>query len=90
MTYCYGENCPLREDCRRFPLPKIARRNTFTYTPYNPITQTCEHFLQVYKPSQKDIETQAYYIWLREGCPSEKALDHWLIACQNLLFGDNK
>ena len=28
ITYCYGENCPIREDCQRFPIPKIARRNT--------------------------------------------------------------
>lgn len=84
MTYCYGEDCPLKENCRRWLKEELGRRNTFTRIPYNPLTQTCEQFWEVYHPTQQDLETNAYYIWQREGCPTGKALEHWLKAKQVL------
>jgi hypothetical protein len=29
---------------------------------------------------RRDIETLAYFIWEKQGCPSDRAMEHWLEA----------
>ena len=33
---------------------------------------------------ENDVQRHAYEIWLREGCPEGRSLEHWLRAEQNL------
>ena len=45
---------------------------------------------------ERPIRERAYFIWKREGCPSGRALDHWMSACveerehQNELMDDEE
>lgn len=75
MLKCYGKNCPIKEDCYHFTQPYV-KRNAFAQSPYNHTTQSCEHFYSNI-PKEEFIRESAYHIWLREGKPENKALDHW-------------
>ena len=96
MLRCYGDNCPLREDCYRYTQPSPGR-DAFATPPYNVTTGRCEHFYSNI-PSEEMIRLTAYYIWLRTGCPENCALQHWneayLSLCQSSgrlpsKFGEN-
>lgn len=49
ITFCEGENCPLKERCVRFDLPKDTdfehlRISFFMEIPFNKETKCCEYF----------------------------------------------
>lgn len=37
--------------------------------------------------SEQAIRMRAYEIWMQEGCPENRALEHWAMARQELGFG---
>ncbi len=39
------------------------------------------------EPTQEEIGTRAYEIYVSEGCPTGNDLDHWLRAEKELRFG---
>ncbi len=75
MLKCYGDGCPIKEDCYRFTQP-YPRRDAFGASPYNHITNSCQHFYSNI-PEESAIRDAAYYIWLRNGKPENQAQQHW-------------
>lgn len=82
MLYCPGYGCPLRDECYRHTQPSPGR-DRFASLPYDPIAGTCEWF-QSNQPSEALIRETAYYIWLRNGCPENRAQEHWDEAYRSL------
>ncbi|MDD5394513.1 MAG: DUF2934 domain-containing protein [Thiothrix sp.] len=82
MLYCPGEPCPLRNDCYRHTQPSPGR-DRFASLPYDAVSGTCEWF-QSNTPSESAIREAAYYIWLRKGCPENRAAEHWDEAYRGL------
>ena len=35
-------------------------------------------------PNEDGVRTRAYEIWIAEGCPGQRALEHWLQAAHEL------
>lgn len=81
MLRCYGDGCPLRDDCYRYTQPSPGR-DAFGRLPYDPQRGTCDYFVSN-QPTDEQIRTAAYYIWLREGRPSGCAERHWQEAYQS-------
>lgn len=75
LTRCFGENCPIKDDCYRYTLP-VRTRDTFTDTPYNKETKSCEFFISN-TPTDEFIRNAAYYIWQSKGKPIGKDLEIW-------------
>lgn len=75
MLKCYGEGCPIREDCYRFTQPYV-KRDAFGKAPYDPVVGGCEYF-HSNVPTDDSIREAAYHLWLRSGKPENLALEHW-------------
>jgi hypothetical protein len=75
MLRCYGDGCPLKEDCYRYTQPSPGR-DAFGAPPYDPQSGACAYFVSN-QPTDEQIRTSAYYIWLREGRPPGRAEEHW-------------
>lgn len=80
VTMCPGGDCPLKQDCYRFRAEPLGRQDYFGSPPYDFTSQSCEYFWPPRPILDADIQTRAYYIWQREGCPEGKAGEHWLQA----------
>jgi hypothetical protein len=78
ILYCYGDGCPLRAECYRHTQP-VRGRDAFGAPPYDPLTGACEHFYSNL-PAEEDIRAAAYHIWLRNGRPANRDLEHWYEA----------
>jgi hypothetical protein len=88
MLKCYGGKCPIKEDCYRFTQPYI-KRNAFAEAPYNHETNTCEYFYSNI-PEEEMIRITAYYVWLRNGMPQNKDLEHWYEAYHSLCLSTGR
>ena len=85
ILYCYGEPCPLRDDCYRHTQPSRGR-DAFGSVPYDAVRGTCDHFYSNV-PSEALVRETAYYLWQRSGCPVGRSTEHWdaayLSLCQS-------
>lgn len=95
ITMCYGDTCPLRQRCYRYRAITAGRQSYFGSLPFDAARGTCDDFWDIARlePSEDDIRTRAYYLWLAAGCPSGAADDHWaraksVAAAQGLLRDD--
>ena len=52
ISLCRNTNCPLRNNCYRFTAKPDEFRQSYTNFSYNPITQSCHHFMQDFTPQQ--------------------------------------
>jgi hypothetical protein len=82
ILHCYGTGCPIKEECYRFTQPSPGR-DAFASLPYDHATGTCEYFYSNV-PTEALIQETAYYIWLRNGRPTNRALEHWYEAYLSL------
>ena len=88
MLYCYGDLCPLRADCYRHTQPSPGR-DRFAALPYDAVSGTCDYF-HSNEPTEALIRETAYYLWLREGCPDNRADEHWAEAYRNLCLSTGR
>ncbi|HSH03658.1 MAG TPA: DUF2934 domain-containing protein [Anaerolineae bacterium] len=82
ITRCYGHDCPLRDDCYRYTMPRPGR-DALARVPYDEETGSCQYFYSN-EPSEEGIRLTAYHIWLREGKPEGEAEAHWERAYEEL------
>ena len=75
MLRCYGDGCPFKDDCYRYTQPSPGR-DAFGVLPYDARSGTCGYFLSNL-PTEEQVRTTAYYMWLRDGCPEQRADQHW-------------
>lgn len=83
MLRCSGQNCPLRTDCYRYTQPHYGR-DAFGQSPFDVWQARCDYFVSNW-PSEEHIRHTAYFIWLAEGRPADKAEEHWQRAQQSWL-----
>jgi hypothetical protein len=88
LLYCYGSGCPLREECYRHTQPAPGR-DAFAALPYDATTGTCAYFA-TNQPSDALVRETAYYIWLRNGCPENRATEHWYEAYLSLCLSTGR
>ncbi|GEM_PF-846190 len=88
MLYCPGHECPLRNECYRHTQPSPGR-DAFAARPYDALRGTCDYFHSNI-PSEALIHETAYYIWLRNGCPENRALEHWYEAYLSLCLSTGR
>jgi Protein of unknown function (DUF2934) len=90
-TLCEGETatsiCPIRGQCYRYTCP-IRFRDRYQM-PYNFVTSTCELY-ETNEPSEKLIESTAYYAWLTQGKPEGQATKFWDDAKRSLQKNMNR
>lgn len=84
ITFCPGEDCPIKEQCYRFTAEHWGRVDYFAIAPYHFQSQSCDYFMAPYRPSEADIRTRAYHIWQSWGCPDHKADECWFEAQRQL------
>lgn len=84
ITFCYGQNCPLKETCLRHTATAYGRQDFFGSVPYDVDRNACQHYWDD-TPSEGKIRDRAYQLWQQSGCPSGKDVAHWLQARQQLL-----
>ncbi|MBL8680306.1 MAG: DUF2934 domain-containing protein [Myxococcales bacterium] len=79
---CDGGDCPLRARCLRYRGERHGRQDFFGAPPFDPASGECEHFADVaaLDPTDEQIRTRAYYLWLAAGKPEGRADEHWLEA----------
>jgi len=82
LLYCPGHGCPLCTDCYRHTQPS-PERDAFAALPYNEATGTCEWFYSN-EPEEAMVREAAYYLWLRNGCPENRDVEHWEEAYRGL------
>lgn len=75
MLHCPGDRCPLRSECYRHTQPSPGR-DRFASAPYDATAGTCAWF-EPNQPSEALVREAAYYIWQRDGCPDNRAQEHW-------------
>ncbi|MEI6179368.1 MAG: DUF2934 domain-containing protein [Chloroflexales bacterium] len=88
MLYCYGDDCPLRTECYRHTQPSRGR-DAFGTPPYDAVGGRCEWF-HSNVPSEALIRETAYYLWLRNGCPERRELEHWYEAYLSLCLSTGR
>ena len=88
MLYCPGYECPLRAECYRHTQPSPGR-DSFAALPYDAATGTCDYF-HSNLPEEPLIRQTAYYIWLRNGCPENRATEHWYEAYLSLCLSTGR
>ncbi len=81
MLRCYGDGCPLRDDCYRFTHPSPGR-DAFGSLPYD-AAAGCAFYVSNL-PSEEAVRVAAYHIWLREGRPDGRSQSHWDEAYRSL------
>lgn len=79
---CDGGGCPLRMRCLRYRGERAGRQDFFGAPPFDPSTQRCEHLIDLatLDPTDEQIRTRAYGLWLAAGKPDGRADEHWLEA----------
>ena len=45
ITLCKGQNCPLKEQCKRFKTKPEDLQSYFIYTPYDHRGEKCDYYL---------------------------------------------
>ena len=88
MLYCHGGPCPIRTECYRHTQPSPGR-DAFASLPYDPATGTCDRF-ESNLPDVALIRETAYHIWLRAGCPENRANEHWDAAYRSLCLSTGR
>lgn len=82
MLKCYGDDCPIKADCYRYTQP-YTKRNAFGRIPYDYGKENCDYFYSNL-PTDESVRETAYYLWLQQGKPANKALEHWRQAYHHL------
>jgi hypothetical protein len=79
---CDGGDCPLRARCLRYRGERLGRQDFFGSPPFDRVSGECEHFVDVatLDPTDEQIRTRAYYLWVAAGKPEGRAEEHWLEA----------
>jgi hypothetical protein len=87
ITLCSGEGCALRAGCLRHRLLAHGRQSWLASPPFDPATGRCAMWLPLaaHQPTEAQIRQRAYAIWLEEGRPTGRALEHWRRARRGLL-----
>lgn len=81
ITFCSGDDCPLRYRCYRFTAEVSGRRNFFTKPPYRADEQSCTSLMS----NQQQLKTIAYYLWQEAGCPDKDEQTYWLKAEEEII-----
>lgn len=50
--------------------------------PLTPYADVLELRLQEFERAEQHIRERAYFLWLEEGCPENRADEHWFRACE--------
>lgn len=81
-TACPGTGCPLKTRCLRYRGITHGRFDSFVKAPYDPASGTCQAFddLDARRPTESQIRTRAYFIWIAAGRPHGQADQHWAEA----------
>ena len=85
ITFCAGQDCPIKENCLRFTGVAYGRTNYFGSLPYDFTKKHCEHYWDD-RPSEDNTRLLAYKLWQQAGSIPGKDLDYWLIAKNQLLY----
>lgn len=85
ITFCCGQDCPLKETCLRCTSVSYGRQDFFSSSPYRFDTNSCQHYWDD-RPSEEKIRQLAYQLWEKGGRPSDNALQHWMQAREQLIY----
>jgi hypothetical protein len=79
---CEGGECPQRERCLRYRGERAGRQDFFGSPPFDRSSGECEHFVDIatLDPTDEQIRSNAYYLWLSAGRPEGCADEHWSAA----------
>ena len=84
ILFCYGEKCPLKENCLRFTGIAYGRRDFFGKIPYDFKSDYCEHFWDD-RPSDEKTRQFAYKLWPDNGYQPGRASAYWFQAQKQLI-----
>jgi len=84
ITFCTGQNCPVKLNCLRFTGVSYGRKESFGTVPYDFIKNSCEHYLDD-RPDDEKIRILAYQLWQQDGSPHGRDLEYWLQARTQLI-----
>jgi hypothetical protein len=84
ITMCPGGDCPLRQRCYRYRGIPEGRQDYFGSPPFE--RDTCDSFWDIAKlePTEDEIRTRAYHLWLAGGRVEGADETHWQIASAEL------
>ena len=87
VTMCHGGTCPLRQRCYRYRAIGEGRQTYFGSLPFDAARGTCDQLWDIARlePTDDNIRTSAYYLWLAAGRPAGTADEHWAAARTKLV-----
>lgn len=84
VTMCEGGDCTLKANCLRFTGARYARQDFFGSPPFNRTTKECSSFWDD-RPPYDRIASLAYELWVKDGRPAGRDMEHWYKAEIELL-----
>ena len=76
---CWGDGCPLKNQCHRFRARVNGRQDYFGRLPYDAATGRCEELRDIARlePTEPQIRERAYHLWIAGGRRPGTADANW-------------